>query len=149
MELVPFEMASVEEENGAEGSVLSVLAQLHCEDGNGGRVGSAMQKTGPETVSDMAKNSSTWTVTTTEPPPTSRQAGSSPGPITIGSGRLLLKGTGVMKGNGVIKGRVEMPTLDAEGITTVLVATGGVAVMVVGPAPMHEQALSNRYATSP
>lgn len=49
----------LEEEKGAEGNV---LAQLHCDDGSGGSggiVGSPMQKAGPDTVSDMAKNSST------------------------------------------------------------------------------------------
>lgn len=128
-------MASLEEENRAEAG--SVLAQLHCEDCV---VGSATQKTGPKTVSDVVKNSSTWTVTITEPPPTVRQAGARPGPTTIGSGSLLPP---------VVKGRDEVPALDIPGMTTVSVATGGGAVVVVGPAPMHEQALSKRYATSP
>lgn len=142
-------MASLEEEkNGAEEG--KVLAQLHCEDCAGGAVGSPMQKTGPETVSDMAKNSSTWTVTITEPPPTARQAGARPGPTIIGSGSLLPPpGTG----EAVIRGRDEMPGVDIAGMMagmmTVFVATGAGAVMVVGPAPTHEQALSKRYATSP
>lgn len=128
-------MASMEEEeNGAEEG--KVLAQLHCEDDG---VGSAMQKTGPETVSDMAKNSSTWTVTITGPRPTARQAGSTPGPTTIGSAGGL-----PLTGEAVIRGLDEMPATDPEGTMTVFVATGCGAVMVVGPAPMHEQALSKR-----
>lgn len=104
-----------------------------------------MQKAGPETVSDVEKNSSTWTVTITEPPPNVRQAGARPGPTTIGSGSLLPP----LADEDVVKGRDEMPALDIPGMTTVSVATGGGAVVVVGPAPMHEQALSKRYATSP
>lgn len=135
----------LEEGKGAEGNV---LAQLHCDEGSGGSggiVGSPMQKAGPDTVSDMAKNSSTWTVTTTEPAPTARQAGSRPGPTIIGSGSLPPPSIG----RGVINGDAEMLGTDKEGTTTVFVATGAGTVAVVGPAPIHEQALSNRYDTSP
>lgn len=136
------------------------------EDSDGGRVGWAMQKVGPTTVRDMVKNSSTWTVTITEPRPTARQAGALPGPTTIGSDRTL-------PGEAVIRGRGEMLAPDTEGMLapdtegmltpdtegmlipdtegtmTVFVTTGGSAVVIVGPEPTQEQALSKRYATSP
>lgn len=127
------------EENGAEAG--SVLAQLHCEDCGGGGAVSARQRIGPETVSNMAKTSSTWTVTTTGPRGTATQAGWAPGPKSIGSGKLT--------GGGVVTGRVEVAAATAEGTMTVFVATGCGAVATVGPTPMHEQALSNRYCTSP
>lgn len=39
--------------------------------------------------------------------------------------------------------------VSSNGKITVSVTTGTAAVVEVGPAAMHEQALSNRYATSP
>lgn len=59
-----------------------------------------------------------------------------------------LVGTGIgTGGSNDEKGLSVNPS--SNGKMTVSVTTGTAAVVEVGPAAMHEQALSNRYATSP
>lgn len=54
---------------------------------------------------------------------------------------------GVISGESGESGESTLP--DVKGTRTVFVTVGTCAVMVVGPASMHEQALSKRYETSP